>query len=121
MRWLREGSSRRPFVQLDNGDRALIDTGSSVGLGIRSHTQPDRGPASYSRDISGGQISTQRVRPMTIAVGALRLENIPTDVISGAHANAPTLLGLSALRPFRLVFDPVNRLIEIAPVEQPRR
>jgi len=121
VRWLRVGSTRRPFVQLDNGDRALIDTGSSLGLGIRSHAESERSRASYSRDIGGGQVSTQRVRPMTIAIGALRLENIPTDVISGAHADAPTLLGLSALRPFRLVFDPVNRLIEIAPVERHRR
>ena len=115
VRWLREGSSRRPFVQLDNGDRALIDTGSSLGLGIRSNSESDRGRVSYSRDIGGGQVSTQRVRPMTVAIGALELKNIPTDVISGAEAGAPTLLGLSALRPFRLVFDPVNRLIEIAP------
>ena len=115
VRWLRQGSSRRPFVELDNGDRALIDTGSSLGLGIRSHSEGNRGRGSYSRDIGGGQISTQRVRPMTVAIGALKLRNIPTDVISGAEAGAPTLLGLSALRPFRLVFDPVNRLIEIAP------
>ena len=115
VRWLREGSSHRPFVELDNGDRVLIDTGSSLGLGIRSNSESDRGRGSYSRDIGGGQISTQRVRPMTVAIGALRLRNIPTDVISGAEAGAPTLLGLGALRPFRLVFDPVNRLIEIAP------
>jgi predicted aspartyl protease len=121
VRWLRDGSSRRPFVQLDNGDRALIDTGSSLGLAIRANTASGGGRVNYSRDIGGGQISTQRVRPMTIAIGALILENIPTDVISGAEAGAPTLLGLSALRPFRLVFDPVNRLIEIAPVDRPRR
>ncbi len=118
VRWLREGSSRRPFVQLDNGDRALIDTGSSLGLGIRAHSEPNRGRVSYSRDIGGSQISTERVRPMTVAIGALKLRNVPTDVISGAEAGAPTLLGLSALRPFRLVFDPVNRLIEIAPVSR---
>jgi predicted aspartyl protease len=121
VRWLREGSSHRPFVQLDNGDRALIDTGSNLGLGIRSNSELPRGRVSYSRDIGGGQISTERVRPMTVAIGALRLKNIPTDVISGAEAGAPTLLGLSALRPFRLVFDPVNRLIEIAPVERQSR
>jgi predicted aspartyl protease len=115
VRWLREGSSRRPFVQLNNGDRALIDTGSNLGLGIRSNSDSDRGRVSYSRDIGGGQVSIQRVRPMTVAIGALKLKNIPTDVISGAEAGAPTLLGLSALRPFRLVFDPVNRLIEISP------
>lgn len=114
VRWLREGSGRRPFVQLDNGDRALIDTGSGLGLGIRSNSEPDRGRVSYARDIGGGQVSTQRVRPMTVAIGGLELKNIPTDVISGGEAGAPTLLGLSALRPFRLVFDPVNRLIEIA-------
>jgi predicted aspartyl protease len=118
VRWLREGSSRRPFVQLDNGDRALIDTGSSLGLGIKSNSESDRGRLSYSRDIGGGQVSTQRVRPMTVAIGALELKNIPTDVISGGEAGAPTLLGLSALRPFRLVFDPVNRLIEIAPTSR---
>lgn len=115
VRWLREGSSHRPFVQLDNGDRALIDTGSSLGLGIRSNSESDRGRVSYARDIGGGQVWTQRVRPMTVAIGALRLKNIPTDVISGGEPGAPTLLGLSALRPFRIVFDPVNRLIEIAP------
>ena len=37
--WLREGRGRRPFVMLDNGDRALLDTGSSLGLAIR-----DSGP-----------------------------------------------------------------------------
>lgn len=118
VRWLRQGSSHRPFVQLDNGDRALIDTGSSLGLGIRSNSESNRGRVSYSRDVGGGQVSTQRVRPMTVAIGALKLKNIPTDVISGAEAGAPTLLGLSALRPFRLVFDPVNRLIEIAPTSR---
>ena len=115
VRWLRDGSTRRPFVQLDNGDRALIDTGSSLGLGIKSNAEPDRGRVSYSRDIGGGQVSIQRVRPLTVAIGALKLKNVPTDVISGGEAGAPTLLGLSALRPFRLVFDPVNRLIEITP------
>lgn len=115
VRWLRQGSGNRPFVALDNGDRALIDTGSSLGLGIRANSESAPGRVSYSRDIGGGQVWTQRVRPMTVSIGALELKNIPTDVISGAQAGAPTLLGLSALRPFRLVFDPVNRLIEIAP------
>jgi len=118
VRWLSEGSGRRPFVHLDNGDRALIDTGSSLGLGIKSNSEPDRGRVSYSRDIGGGQVTTQRVQPMTVAIGALQLKNIPTDVISGGEAWAPTLLGLSALRPFRLVFDPVNRLIQIAPTSR---
>jgi hypothetical protein len=41
-------------------------------------------------------------------------------MISGAEADAPVLLGLSALRPFRLRFDPVHRLIEITPGINPR-
>jgi predicted aspartyl protease len=107
-------------VQLDNGDRALIDTGSSLGLAIRDSSLPDRRNISLSRDIGGGQISTRRVRPTTVAIGSLMLRNIPTDLISGAEADAPVLIGLSALRPFRLAFDPVHRLIEIAPAERRR-
>ena len=119
--WLRERGSRRPFVQLDNGDRALIDTGSSLGLAIRDSAVSDRRNISLARDIGGGQISTRRVRPTTVAIGSLMLRNIPTDLISGAEADAPVLIGLSALRPFRLAFDPVHRLIEIAPVGPRRR
>jgi hypothetical protein len=118
--WLRERQTRRPFVQLNNGDRALIDTGSSLGLAIRDSSAANHADASLSRDIGGGQISARRVRPTTVAIGALLLRNIPTDLISGAQADAPVLIGLAALRPFRLAFDPVHRLIEIAPVE-PRR
>src|SRR2546423_1096623 len=52
------------------------------------------------------------------AFGSLVLRNIPTDVISGAPAETPALLGLNALRPFRMRFDPLHRLIEIAPTER---
>jgi predicted aspartyl protease len=113
--WLREGRGRRPFVQLDNGDRALIDTGSSFGLAVRDLSPTDRDNASFSRDVGGGRVSARRGRAQTVSVGALTLRNVPTDFISGSHAEAPTLLGLSALRPFRISFDPVHRLIEIAP------
>jgi len=118
--WLRERQSRRPFVQLDNGDRALIDTGSSLGLAIRESSQANHTNPSLSRDVGGGQIISRRVRPTTISIGALQLRNIPTDLISGAEADAPVLIGLSALRPFRLAFDPVHHLIEIAPVDRRR-
>ena len=118
--WLRESQSRRPFVQLDNGDRALIDTGSSLGLAIRDSSPANHTNASLSRDVGGGQILARRARPTTVAIGALVLRNIPTDLISGTEADAPVLIGLSALSPFRLAFDPVHHLIEIAPVE-PRR
>ena len=118
--WLRERGSRRPFVQLDNGDRAMLDTGSSLGLAIRDSSAANGRNVALSHDVGGGQIVTRRVRPTTVAIGALLLRNIPTDLISGAEAYAPVLIGLSALRPFRLAFDPVHRLIEIAPVSRGR-
>jgi predicted aspartyl protease len=116
VRWVREGAGRRPFVMLDNGDRALIDTGSNLGLAIREGTSADRRTPGYSvRDVGGGQISARRVTARTVSVGSLELRRIPTDLVSGTEADAPVLLGLSALRPFRLRFDPLNRVIEIAP------
>jgi hypothetical protein len=116
VRWVREGPSRRPFVMLDNGDRALLDTGSSLGLAIRDSGSPDRkGPGYSMRDVGGGRISSRRVAATTISVGSLTLRRVPTDLVSGTEADAPVLLGLSALRPFKLRFDPLHRLIEIAP------
>jgi len=120
--WLRVGRERRPFVMLDNGDRALLDTGSSLGLVLRDFRPQDRkAPGHAVRDLGGGQISSRRVNSATIAIGALTLRRVPTDLISGAEAGAPVLLGLSALRPFRLRFDSVHRLIEIAPSGIARR
>ena len=119
--WLRESHGRRPFVQLDNGDRALLDTGSNLGLAIRDVGPGSRTISGYAvRDVGGGRVSARRARPTTVAVGSLTLRNIPTDLISGAEVDAPVLLGLNALRPFRLRFDPVHRLIEITPGTQPR-
>lgn len=116
VQWIREPSSRRPFVMLDNGDRALLDTGSSLGLAIRDSGSAYRADRGYSvRDVGGGQISTRRVDATTISIGALTLRRVPTDLVSGTEADAPVLLGMSALRPFRLKFDPLHRLIEIAP------
>ena len=120
--WLRESHGRRPFVQLDNGDRALLDTGSSLGLAIKDRDPGARTVFGYAvRDVGGGRVSARRGRPTNIAIGALTLRNIPTDMISGAEADAPVLLGLNALRPFRLRFDPVHHLIEITPGMNPRR
>lgn len=116
VQWIREASSRRPFVMLGNGDRALLDTGSSLGLAIRDSGSANRGGRGYSvRDVGGGQISTRRVEATTVSIGALTLRRVPTDLVSGTEADAPVLLGLSALRPFKLRFDPMHRLIEIAP------
>ena len=119
--WLRETHGRRPFVMLDNGDRALIDTGSSFGLAVRDPNGVSRSGRYGARDIGGGQISARRGSTSTISIGSLTLRRIPTDFVSGAEADAPVLLGLTALRPFRLRFDPLHRLIEIAPVDVSRR
>ena len=119
VQWLREAHGRRPFVMLDNGDRALLDTGSNLGLAIRDSGSSDRkAPAYVVRDVGGGRVSARRVAATTISIGSLTLRRIPTDLVSGTEAGAPVLLGLSALRPFRLSFDPVHRLIEIAPRAQ---
>jgi hypothetical protein len=113
--WLREGRGRRPFVMLDNGDRALLDTGSSLGLALRDpDSNEQKSPVYAVHDVGGGQISSRRVAATTIAIGGLTLRRIPTDLVSGTEADAPVLLGLTALRPFRLKFDPVHHLIEIA-------
>ena len=113
--WHEQGGNRRPFVTLSTGEQALIDTGSSLGLGLH-----DANPAPvYSRSSAvhdvGGSVSSRRVAPRTVSIGALELRGVPTDMISGATSDAPVLLGLNALRPFRLRFDPLHRLIEIAP------
>lgn len=118
--WLREGHGRRPFVLLSNGDRALLDTGSSLGLAVRDLQSNRR--ADYSvRDVGGGQVSTRRVSTSNIAIGSLTLQRIPTDLVTGADSDAPTLLGLRALRPFRLSFDPLHHLIEIVADTEPQR
>jgi Aspartyl protease len=114
--WLRESRGRRPFVLLSNGERALLDTGSNLGFAIRDRGVEDQRNSGYViRDIGGGRVSAHRVSPTTISIGSLTLRKVPTDVISGAEADAPVLLGLSALRPFRIRFDPAHHLIEIAP------
>lgn len=114
--WLREAHGRRPFVMLDNGDRALIDTGSSLGLAMRDPNLTSRSAAAGARDLGGGQITTRRVSTSTISIGSLTLRRIPTDLVSGTESDAPVLLGLTALKPFRLRFDPLHRLIEIAAI-----
>lgn len=120
--WLYEGAARRPFVALDNGRKALIDTGSSLGLALneaeaqRLGIRPlARGRTSAVRDLGGGRVSAHRVAPANVRIGAMALRNVPTDLLYGAEAGAPILLGRAALHPFKLVFDPLNRLISISP------
>lgn len=120
VQWLSDGQSRRPFVMLEGGRRALLDTGSEFGLAVTEEAaralgiMPGRGRESVGRrDVSGGIITARRISPATIRLGALVLQGIPTDILQTARAGSPILLGRDALRPFRLTFDPVNRLIRI--------
>jgi hypothetical protein len=120
--WLTEVGTRRPYVMLAQGRRALIDTGSGFGLAVNADAaralgiQTGEGRERVgTRDLAGGQIPSRRIRPVTVHVGPLVLRNIPTDFLSGARAGAPVLLGRNALRPFELSFDPVNRLIRFRP------
>lgn len=127
--WLFEGQSRRPFVMLEGGMRALLDTGSGFGLAVTQDAAlslgilPGRGRERIDdrelgvdvRDLAGGQVAAHRIAPTTVRIGALVLLGIPTDLLPNAGAGSPILLGRDALRPFRLTFDPVNRLIRIVP------
>ncbi len=122
VQWAREGHGRRPFVLLNSGERALLDTGSNLGYAIREGRAPDQDRSGYViHDVGGGSVEARRVAPATIGIGSLTLRRIPTDVVFGAEADAPVLLGLGALRPFRIRFDPVHHLIEIAPGASRRR
>jgi predicted aspartyl protease len=122
--WLTEGGTRRPFVMLAEGRRALLDTGSGFGLAVDEsaaralgilQTEGRRGRG--ARDLAGGEVHARRVRAATVSVGALVLRGVPTDLLVRAEKGAPVILGREALRPFRLTFDPVNRLIMLDPRE----
>lgn len=123
VQWISDARSRRPFVMLNGTRRALLDTGSEFGLALSEQgaraigvIHDGRGRSRDGvRDIAGGQINARRIAPATVNIGALVLRGVPTDLLSGAHAGAPILLGRDALQPFRLTFDPLNRLIRIAP------
>lgn len=117
--WLQDGVTRRPFVSLESGHRALIDTGSGLGLALTSKSANSLGVApggrraqpAEIRDLAGGTIDAHRIAPTNIRIGSLVLNGIPTDLIPNANAKSPILLGRDALRPFRLAFDPISRLI----------
>jgi len=119
--WLTEGRSRRPFVMLSGGRRALLDTGSNFGLAVTADAARALGIAverprerAGVQDLAGGRVAARRIRSATVGVGPLVLRGVPTDLLLGAHQDAPALLGRDALRPFRLTFDPASRLIRIS-------
>ena len=120
--WLTDGHTRRPFVMLDLGRRALLDTGSGFGLAMNESVARASGimigegrARDNVRDLGGGQIAARRIAPVTVRIGSLILRRIPTDLVSGVESGAPILLGREALQPFHITFDPANRLIRLAP------
>lgn len=121
VQWVAERGGRRPFVLLGDGRHALVDTGSEFGLAMidqavpRSTAKDDGDGYDDTRDVAGGRFGVRRVAPITVNVGALVLEKIPTQIISGGDADTPVILGREALRPFEIVFDPVHHLIQFTP------
>jgi predicted aspartyl protease len=120
--WLTDGRTRRPFVMLAEGRRALLDTGSGFGLAVDESAARSLGilltegrGRQGTRDIAGGEVPARRVRAATISVGTLVLRGVPTDLLLHAEKGAPVILGRDALRPFHITFDPLNRLIMLDP------
>ena len=108
---------------LAEGRRALLDTGSGFGLAVDEAAArtlgilQTEGSRRGARDLGGGEVHARRVRAATVSVGSLVLRGVPTDLLVRAEKGAPVILGRDALRPFRLSFDPVNRLIMLDPGE----
>ena len=115
VRWVREGGSDRPFVRLSDGRLALLDTGSALGLALNQG-----GRSAYARithDLGGGSFQSRRIEPQTVTIGALVLNRVPTDLLTGVAPGTPIILGRGALFPFKITFDPASRLIAFEPTE----
>ena len=115
VRWVREAGSNRPFVRLSDGRLALLDTGSRLGLAL-SGSREVRG-ADTIHDLGGGTIQSRRIEPQTVSIGALVLNKVPTDLLTGVAPGTPIILGRGALFPFKITFDPSSRLIAFEPTE----
>ncbi|HKS10361.1 MAG TPA: retropepsin-like aspartic protease [Pyrinomonadaceae bacterium] len=121
VRWVREAGNDRPFVRLSDGRLALIDTGSGFGLALtdgrvvggRSHAD-----AENRKDLGGGRVQSQEIEPQRVSIGALVLNGVPSDVLSGVAPGTPNILGRRALFPFKITFDPQARLISFEPTER---
>jgi hypothetical protein len=118
VRWVREAGSDRPYVRLGDGRLALIDTGSGFGLALNGGTGSNhRRNENAVHDLGGGIVQSQRVEPQVVSIGALVLNKVPTDVLTGVAPGTPIILGRGALFPFRITFDPISRLIAFEPAE----
>jgi len=115
VRWVREGGSDRPFVRLSDGRLALLDTGSRLGLAL-SGSREVRG-ADTIHDLGGGTSHSRRIEPQTVTIGALVLNKVPTDLLTGVAPGTPIIIGRGALFPFKITFDPSSRLIAFEPTE----
>ena len=113
VRWV---GNDRPFVRLGDGRLALIDTGSGFGLAL-NEVGNHRRSGNTIHDLGGGTVQSRRVEPHTVSIGALVLNRVPTDVLTGAAPGTPIILGRRALFPFRITFDPASRLIAFEPTE----
>jgi len=115
VRWVREAGSTRPFVRLSDGRLALLDTGSRLGLALSGGR---RAPGEDTiHDLGGGTIQSRRIEPQTVSIGALVLNKVPTDLLTGVAPGTPIIIGRGALFPFKITFDPASRLIAFEPTE----
>lgn len=118
VRWVREAGSERPFVRLSDGRLALIDTGSTLGFALNEPGRVTGSNHIITHDLGGGRIQSRRVAPQTVNIGALVLNKVPTDVLTGVAPGTPIILGRGALFPFRITFDPSSKLIAFEPAER---
>jgi hypothetical protein len=116
VRWLREGGNDRPFVRLSDGRLALLDTGSALGLALNQGGRA-AGRENMTHDLGGGSFQSQRIEPQTVSIGALVLNRVPTDLLTGVAPGTPIILGRGALFPFKITFDPASKLIAFEPTE----
>jgi len=115
VRWVRDGGSERPFVRLGDGRLALIDTGSTFGFALNEPGHTVGSNHSITHDLGGGSVQSRRVSPQTVSIGALVLNKVPTDVLTGVAPGTPIILGRGALFPFKIIFDPASKLIAFEP------
>lgn len=126
VRWVRQPGNDRPFVQLGDGRLALIDTGSGFGLALTdgrvvSRSHGGRSQVENRNDLGGGRVQSQEIQPQRVSVGALVLNGVPSDVLTGVARDTPNILGRRALFPFKISFDPRARLISFEPTERGER
>ena len=120
VRWVREAGNDRPFVRLGDGRLALLDTGSSFGLALTDGVVRGanrRRDDNTIHDLGGGKVQSYPVKPQTVSIGALVLNGVPSDVLTGVASGTPLILGRRALFPFKITFDPSSRLIAFEPTE----